>query len=854
VVPLARERRAAAVYSAGTVKVFVTGACQAAPLASCLAVMMPAVRVETVPLGTDPQTLAGPEDVIVRQRSRRAIWSRTEPVRNEVFFPRIWFNAFHPDLVYVAGPAGPPPPPLGDYHSSLVLYGWQRGLGIEQTARLFCEAVYERLRFFSCWEPAKRALLEEGRTTGFALDELFARWERRGCFMHTTNHPTVGVLADLAREVVRRAGLAADVAVPESYLTDPMIHFAVWPVYPEIAERLGLNGSYAFKAAQPREQAMPALLDLEEFIARSFEAYAQIEPSALACPRLEAEAYRDLEAVASGRKQSSNGSAAPVSAPEPRARGRSPYAELPPRHFWRRAVERVPAGEVDPVGAPPFAIGRQLRIATAGSCFAQNMARVLERYGFAYFVAEKAPPELAPADARARGYGVFSTRCGNVYTARQLLQLFDRAYGAFVPDDDAWLRPDGRYADPFRPQIEPDGFATVEELVASREQHFAAVRAMFEQLDVLIFTLGLTEAWRSTGDGAVFPSAPGVVAGEMDASRYAFVNFTAAEVRDDLAAFLARLETVNARAKIVLTVSPQPPIATYEPRHVLVSATYTKAALRVAADEIERAHPNVWYFPGYELVANAFNRGAYFARDLRTVTPEGVEHVMRLFLSHCASEEQPPAEADAPMLAENRANFEVVCDEEVLAYEDGSGNGTLVAKPAADPADWPDYRRYLSETAPLHVPARTAPAAGRMDPLDRSAMRARVEATFPERMQARTTVTVRCAVTNAGDAALLTGEGHPVYLSYRWYDEHDAPAEVGNSIHTALPGALDPGASTILPMRIATPRHAGRYRLRVALLQSDIAWFDDVDPANGVNVRIDVAERVGDERPAPSGR
>ena len=71
-------------------------------------------------------------------------------------------------------------------------------------------------------------------------------------------------------------------------------------------------------------------------------------------------------------------------------------------------------------------------------------------------------------------------------------------------------------------------------------------------------------------------------------------------MRDDLAAFLARLKRVNPDAKVVLTVSPQPPIATYEPRHVLVSATYTKAALRVAADEIERTHPDVWYFPGYE--------------------------------------------------------------------------------------------------------------------------------------------------------------------------------------------------------------------------------------------------------------
>ena len=39
---------------------------------------------------------------------------------------------------------------------------------------------------------------------------------------------------------------------------------------------------------------------------------------------------------------------------------------------------------------------------------------------------------------------------------------------------------------------------------------------MFEQSEIFIFTLGLTEAWRSKKDGAVFPLAPGVSAGSFD--------------------------------------------------------------------------------------------------------------------------------------------------------------------------------------------------------------------------------------------------------------------------------------------------------------------------------------------------
>ena len=108
------------------------------------------------------------------------------------------------------------------------------------------------------------------------------------------------------------------------------------------------------------------------------------------------------------------------------------------------------------------------------------------------------------------------------------MQLFERAYGQFRPQDEFWKRADGRLVDPFRPQIEPDGFATVEELRASRSAHFAAVRAMFETLDVLVFTFGLTESWRNRADGAIFPLAPGVAGGEFHGDRYEFVNFSAA--------------------------------------------------------------------------------------------------------------------------------------------------------------------------------------------------------------------------------------------------------------------------------------------------------------------------------------
>jgi hypothetical protein len=271
---------------------------------------------------------------------------------------------------------------------------------------------------------------------------------------------------------------------------------------------------------------------------------------------------------------------------------------------------------------------------TAGSCFAQHIARYLRNNGFNYLVAETALSSMPAELAERYSYGMFSARYANIYTTRQLVQLFDRAYGVFDPEDDAW-RSDRGWHDPFRPFIQPGGFTSREELAADREGHLRAVRRLFEQGDCFIFTLGLTECWESVADGAILPACPGTSGiGFFDPDRYRFRNFTAAEVAADLSAFVAKLRGVNAGVKIILTVSPVPLIATMEDRSVIVSTAYSKAVLRVAAEEVARGHDRVAYFPSYEIITSNYSRGSYYADDLREVREAGVSRVMGLFLKY----------------------------------------------------------------------------------------------------------------------------------------------------------------------------------------------------------------------------
>jgi FkbM family methyltransferase len=350
--------------------------------------------------------------------------------------------------------------------------------------------------------------------------------------------------------------------------------------------------------------------------------------------------------------------------------GHHPYQALPDYCFWRRSVARTEPDDFDPVIRGKFRIRRSHRIATAGSCFAQHIARRLAGAGFHYLVTEAAHP-LVAQDAEEYNYGVFTARYGNIYTSRQLVQTLKRAYDMFFPREDPWPAHQGRFIDPFRPRIQPNGFASLDELLADRRQHLAAIRRAVEQLDVLVFTLGLTETWVSRLDGAALPLCPGVSGGTFSETNYAFINLGVQEVVADLVEAVDLVRSKNPGARFILTVSPVPLVATMEDRSVLVSTTYSKSVLRVAAEEVAARYDAVAYFPSYEIITGSYAKARYFAPDLREVTEAGVSHVMRLFMKHYAE--------DAPMepLAEprestgrNRRELEeivaVMCDEVTL--------------------------------------------------------------------------------------------------------------------------------------------------------------------------------------------
>ncbi|CAN5518067.1 GSCFA domain-containing protein [soil metagenome] len=349
----------------------------------------------------------------------------------------------------------------------------------------------------------------------------------------------------------------------------------------------------------------------------------------------------------------------------------SPYSSLPKRQFWRTGVRDADWTTIDDLYRKKFPIEKTTKIMTAGSCFAQHIGRNMKKNGYLVIDEERAPSIALPDAAKEYGYGIYSARYGNIYTARQLLQLIREAFGRRSPKDIVWEK-DGRFYDALRPAVEPNGHASPAEVLAHREDHLARVRAVVHQADLLIFTFGLTEAWIHKESGTVYPTAPGTIAGNFDPAVHAFINFTYDDVLSDFERVRRVVQRRRPDIRFLVTVSPVPLTATAANDHVLCSTMHSKSILRAVAGTLTARYPDIDYFPSYEVIGSPFV-GSFYDDTKRSVTDEGVSTVMSIFFrEHGTADAQETKEARANGQAPKQSTMtppsrdDVVCEEVLL--------------------------------------------------------------------------------------------------------------------------------------------------------------------------------------------
>jgi hypothetical protein len=343
----------------------------------------------------------------------------------------------------------------------------------------------------------------------------------------------------------------------------------------------------------------------------------------------------------------------------------NPYKDLPEKAFWKTAIASRNMFDIVNLWDPKFNIRPSDNVATYGSCFAQHIGRNLALRGCSWLSTEPAPINASAELAKKYNYGIFTSRTGNIYTPTLLQQWLEWALELKEQPDEVWQKNE-RFFDPFRPAVEPNGFSSKEDLLASRKTTLNALKLAVKKSNYFVFTLGLTESWVNTEMNYEYPMCPGTTAGEFNPEIHKFSNKKVFHIRQGLENAMQLMRDINPDIKFILTVSPVPLTATKSGEHVLVATMQSKSTLRAVAGEMAEKYGYVDYFPSYEIINSAPYKGSFFEPNQRSVNHKGVELVMSHFFSAIEDKFNVNFTISADKNTVNKDDLDVICEEEIL--------------------------------------------------------------------------------------------------------------------------------------------------------------------------------------------
>lgn len=179
------------------------------------------------------------------------------------------FDSYHPDICYVKDTGGNlVRTKMHDYNSIIILCGFLLGLSTEEVSELFSEKFFHCFGYYNLWnQDIKR--LQAKNTLKLNWAYLLRDESRRGCFMFTFNHPNSSILFEISKQILKELNIKYH-ELQSNIIPSYLANGPVWPVYPEVAERFTIKGSYFFKPAESWY-----LFNLKTFIETSFEIYRQ---------------------------------------------------------------------------------------------------------------------------------------------------------------------------------------------------------------------------------------------------------------------------------------------------------------------------------------------------------------------------------------------------------------------------------------------------------------------------------------------------------------------------------------------------------------------------------------------------
>jgi hypothetical protein len=309
--------------------------------------------------------------------------------------------------------------------------------------------------------------------------------------------------------------------------------------------------------------------------------------------------------------------------------GPEAYGSLRKNRAFRWAAHQPPVQEgatrtrtklLRPNLSPKFKISRTDSVFTMGSCFARNIEVYLESLGYVF-------------PTRNPGFALDNSECSspngyfNKFTVPSMANELIFASGDGSLPDSAYVRDDaGRWQDGQSPAT----FASLERAKEIRSRVEGVTKAAFAA-NVMLLTLGLVEAWHDNENDVYWNLAPPANVIKAAPSRFSLRILSYEDNKRHLDVLYRSVARLNPNIKIVVTVSPVPLAATFSGNDIAVANMYSKSTLRAVASDFAAEHPNVDYFPSYEMAMDSDPLGVW-TDDAVHVRDQMVECIITHFL------------------------------------------------------------------------------------------------------------------------------------------------------------------------------------------------------------------------------
>lgn len=284
---------------------------------------------------------------------------------------------------------------------------------------------------------------------------------------------------------------------------------------------------------------------------------------------------------------------------------------------WPDRVSKRIEPLATPALAPSFAVAPDSAVFTIGSCFARNIEIALRDRGLRIPTLDLQLPERELMAGTGLRTGILNkyTPFSMLNEVEQLERDDDGSRFLIEAGDDAWW--DG--------QLHSHETVTGERGLKRRRRIRRLYAEAIAESAVVIVTLGLIEAWWDEAEQLYLNDTVPRFIVERHPGRFFFETLSIDKTVDAVVRLVAALHALNPTQKMLLTVSPVPFQRSFSGSDAIVANSYSKAALRVAAEVAARSFSHVDYFPSYETVTLS-DRTMSWEDDLVHVKPAMIDH------------------------------------------------------------------------------------------------------------------------------------------------------------------------------------------------------------------------------------